>query len=675
MKYCRKCYALAFDSQSKCAQCGASLTADGPNRDPVPAKNGESHTASPQDLRPSGLPQVLSQKRWGRIGWTMGSIALLAFVACLCWVATILPLARIASLSFEPDADDPRTVRVNYMITSSGRLELHRTSRHRHAQETVRIARHEAGRQQVFRWTWDDADPTDDRIRLTSRQWAWLKQGQWRGSLKAPGDGTIEGTVVSDRRGVPVQGVTVGVRGTWVKATTDAEGRFRIRHAPTGLQTVAVSAVGFQPLEQSCTIANEGPMSLKFTLSRWGQTGSPEPDVSRANEYAPIDRHALNAPRSVEVSIRALAAYLVQPASDDREKARAIYRWLTDRIAYDAKGFLEKRKGDESPEAVLRTRRALCAGYAGLLKSLGEAVGLTVEVVPGHAKGFGYSVGTAFHGPPDHAWNVVQINGYWRLLDASWGAGHVDKGGNFVKHFEEHYFLTEPEEFIYGHYPDATRWQLLDRPVSLSEFERLPDLKPAFFQNGLAVCSHPSGIVHTQDRVVVTFSAAGNIPLAAAVTQDDRKLSESLSLVQKSGGQCVLSAVFPQPADYVLDLFAKPRGSAKEYSLACRYRIVTTRRVKGPMGFPQTYLGFAECSAYLHDPMEGHLQSKTTRTFRIAVPQAEDVAVVANEHWSHLDRKGELFEGDVRIEKGNLRVCARFSGETQYHGLLAYVGY
>ena len=52
-----------------------------------------------------------------------------------------------------------------------------------------------------------------------------------------------------------------------------------------------------------------------------------------------------------------------------------------------------------------------------------------------------------------HAWNAVFINGSWRLLDCTWGAGSYDLDGNFIREINEHFFLTDPDELIYSHFP------------------------------------------------------------------------------------------------------------------------------------------------------------------------------------------------------------------------------
>ena len=55
---------------------------------------------------------------------------------------------------------------------------------------------------------------------------------------------------------------------------------------------------------------------------------------------------------------------------------------------------------------------------------------------------------------PPHAWNAVHVAGSWRLLDCTFGAGKTNPDGlEFQKQLNEHFFLTDPDEFIFTHYP------------------------------------------------------------------------------------------------------------------------------------------------------------------------------------------------------------------------------
>src|SRR5688572_2436659 len=55
--------------------------------------------------------------------------------------------------------------------------------------------------------------------------------------------------------------------------------------------------------------------------------------------YPGLDRHALRATKEDEQSVASLANYLTRTARSDEQKARAIYRWVTDRISYNAEGY------------------------------------------------------------------------------------------------------------------------------------------------------------------------------------------------------------------------------------------------------------------------------------------------------------------------------------------------
>lgn len=52
--------------------------------------------------------------------------------------------------------------------------------------------------------------------------------------------------------------------------------------------------------------------------------------------------------------------------------------------------------------------------------------------------------------------------------------------------YDDHYFLTDPDEFIYEFFPLAPEWQLIkQKPISLAEFEQLPFVRSLFFKYGL----------------------------------------------------------------------------------------------------------------------------------------------------------------------------------------------
>lgn len=193
---------------------------------------------------------------------------------------------------------------------------------------------------------------------------------------------------------------------------------------------------------------------------------------------AELDKHALAAPPDAEQSLDRLAEYLVKPAKTDREKVRIIYRWITDRIAYDAKSYFTKTRGDNSPDGVLKSRLAVCEGYANLFQHLARRAGLEEQRVTGSAKDFGFQSDKTL---ASHAWNAVKVDGQWQLVDSTWGAGSLNDK-TFKKEFNDFYLFVAPERLIFTHLPSDDRWQLLDPVVTRGEFEMWPRIGRQIFQ-------------------------------------------------------------------------------------------------------------------------------------------------------------------------------------------------
>lgn len=83
------------------------------------------------------------------------------------------------------------------------------------------------------------------------------------------------------------------------------------------------------------------------------------------------------------------------------------------------------------------------------------------------------------------------------------------KGSNDSLRYEydDHYFLTDPDEFIYEFYPLSPEWQLIKtRPITLAEFEQLPFVRSLFFKYGLYFPQHDiRSVLHTDSSGATTI--------------------------------------------------------------------------------------------------------------------------------------------------------------------------
>lgn len=204
----------------------------------------------------------------------------------------------------------------------------------------------------------------------------------------------------------------------------------------------------------------------------------------KPDEWTALDKYARNAPKSYEKDISTLAQYLVKPAKNETEKARLLFTWVATHIKYDDDGYNSGNLGECSAESVFKSRKSVCAGFAGLLAALATAAGLEAENISGYAKGYGYKPGEKFK-ETNHAWNAIKIDGRWALFDATWaeGAAQTVKGKLVSKaKFDPYWFDVNPKEFIFSHLPDKANWQLNETKIGLSRYESLPFLDEAFFK-------------------------------------------------------------------------------------------------------------------------------------------------------------------------------------------------
>ena len=182
-------------------------------------------------------------------------------------------------------------------------------------------------------------------------------------------------------------------------------------------------------------------------------------------------------PATAAASIESLGAYYAAEIADPVERAKAVHDWIADHVAYDAPSYHAGRIPPQTAERAFTSHLAVCAGYARLFEALGDAAGLHVETV----------VGTARHGPLDsdgHAWNAIELEDRWFLVDTTWDAGSVE-GDTFTRDYRAMYFLVPPEVIGVTHFPDEERWQLRDAPLTRGEWNRQPMLRPLFFAAGL----------------------------------------------------------------------------------------------------------------------------------------------------------------------------------------------
>lgn len=186
--------------------------------------------------------------------------------------------------------------------------------------------------------------------------------------------------------------------------------------------------------------------------------------------YKKISKEALHATKDATLTPYHLSSYLTKNANSDLEKVRAFYIWLANNITYDMKSYQAGIYPDFHSRSVLKKREGLCEGYARLFTALCTEADIRCETIRGYSKGYGYEKGAKFE-VGNHAWNAVELNGTWYLVDATWAATSLNTT-TIKRSIDDKYFLTPPHEFLFNHLPEISAWQLVENPISLATFER-----------------------------------------------------------------------------------------------------------------------------------------------------------------------------------------------------------
>lgn len=94
--------------------------------------------------------------------------------------------------------------------------------------------------------------------------------------------------------------------------------------------------------------------------------------------------------------------------------------------------------------------------------------------------------------------------------------GEYSDESGYTPALTDHYFLTEPAEFLYTHFPlttsrtetgDYSRWQLVSSPVSLARFNRRPLLGSEFFTLGCDLLTEVGTPILAEDKTEIEIHA------------------------------------------------------------------------------------------------------------------------------------------------------------------------
>lgn len=255
-----------------------------------------------------------------------------------------------------------------------------------------------------------------------------------------------------------------------------------------------------------------------------------------------------------------LSQQLIANATNDREKIRLIFRWIAENIAYDTKAFHEGRTSQaltynseeelkrlqqeqkiKDAEKTLKKKKGVCQDYSNLFQVMCEYAGIKCEIVQGYSRQDASMIGKK--SVADHAWNAVELDGRWYLVDVTWAAGYTDGAvTRYTKAYNDFYYFTSPHLFIYNHYPLDKKWLMTEVDITYD-----------YFINQVFIYGHKllpffKGINPSQG----TLGRKEDVEIAIALTADIKEVGllnstmKYLEIIPVKGGCCDKTFTIPK---------------------------------------------------------------------------------------------------------------------------------
>ncbi len=169
--------------------------------------------------------------------------------------------------------------------------------------------------------------------------------------------------------------------------------------------------------------------------NKYSQVFSTTVDVSLSSSLSPFLYPSQYVNYNSESAVVKKAAELCSGITGDVDKVAAVYKWITDNIAYDTQkastvktGYLPK------PDDTLSSKKGICFDYAALMAAMLRSQGVATKLI----------CGTVSASDLNHAWNEVYLEGTgwvtlkvyfsgnaWERMDATFGAS----GGSNIEQY------------------------------------------------------------------------------------------------------------------------------------------------------------------------------------------------------------------------------------------------
>jgi hypothetical protein len=206
---------------------------------------------------------------------------------------------------------------------------------------------------------------------------------------------------------------------------------------------------------------------------------------------------------------------------------------------------------------LLEKNKTVCTGYAYLVRELADFAGIECKIIDGYGRNAQANV--RGNGIANHSWNAVKLDGKWYLCDPTWSTGAFDvENFQFIKRYDDAYFLANPELFIRNHFPLDTTWTLLGKAPALHQYLNRPLIYSTIYKYDVTkITPDTFDITATKgEKTLFTFHTSPDTALhpQLVVQTSNRPVKFSPEISKDENGNYSLAHTFNSRGRYVVHI-------------------------------------------------------------------------------------------------------------------------
>jgi transglutaminase/protease-like cytokinesis protein 3 len=350
-------------------------------------------------------------------------------------------------------------------------------------------------------------------------------------------------------------------------------------------------------------------------------------------------------------SILSLIKKIQECGTNDLENAWLIFCWISKNIRYDI------NCQNNSSECVFQNRIGQCHGFVNLYHECCTLLNIQCLQISGYIKqneNFKQS---------SHVWNAIILDQYTYLIDPTWGTG----AGDYTNQFQDFYFLTSPEEFIYTHY--SKDYQLLQPKLTKQEFLSLPVMKSNYYRLNLNLLTPKQGFNQTNENIFqISIKTPVYVDLIISLQINNIEYPSHLhTLCQRDILQTDVMNCFvaiPTNGNYQIIIYAKTNDEIK-YQETIYMRLNVSNMFQA-ITFPIRSQSFMEYKCILIEPFRRLVQENERVFIYMKIPDAHIIQIKNGNEFiipNKDEYKNELLKKEVYVQ-GDIHICARWNEKT-----------